>query len=158
MKCMIILLTLLLGAQFFLHGGDPANAQTAKLSGRWQVKYTLTANGEKNLIIEFRENGSATMTLLDTAADGKTPSAPQPVIWSQIQDRINFSSEVELPIGTCCRDVGTLMLKGKVEKDGSISGKSIFVTSTIDDENFTGFRSMVGTFTAKRESPKPASE
>ena len=115
-------------------------------------QFTLVGNGEEDLILDLRNDGSATITLLDSGPDDKTPGVAQPAVWSQTtQNRINFSSEVELPIGTCCRDVGTLMLKGKLEKEDTISGRSVFVTSTIDDENIIGFRSMVGTFTALRE-------
>lgn len=153
MKYLIMILILLSTGLSLGHGNaSAAFLQTQKITGRWRVKYILTGNGEKNLILDLHNDGTATITLLDSGPDDKTPSAPQPAVWSQTsQDRINFSSEVELPIGTCCRDVGTLMLKGKLDKENSISGRSVFVTSTIDDENAIGFRSMVGTFTGVRE-------
>jgi len=150
----IIMILILFSAVISLGHGSASAAfpETQKIAGRWRVKYTLAPNGEKNLILELRDDGSGTITLLDSGPNDKIPGAPQPAVWSQAsQDRINFASEVELPLGTCCRDVGTLMLKGKLDKEGSISGRSIFVTSTIDDENTFGFRSMVGTFTAVRE-------
>jgi hypothetical protein len=153
MKYLVIAL-LLLSTGISLGNGSASAAfpQTHKLTGRWRVKYVLTANGEKNLVLDLHNDGSATILLLDTGPDGKASSSAQPALWSETtMNRINFSSEVELPLGTCCRDVGTLMLKGKLDKEDSISGKSVFVTSTIDEESPTGFRSMVGTFTATRE-------
>jgi hypothetical protein len=147
----IILAVILLSAVFSTSSGESASfPQTGQAAGRWHVKYTLTPNGEKNLILEVRNDGSATITPLDTGADDK-PTPPQRAVWSQTtQNRIYFSSEIELPMGTCCREVGTLMLKGKFEKDDSISGKSVFVTGTTD-ENCIGLRSMEGSFTARRE-------
>jgi len=41
-----------------------------------------------------------------------------------------------------------LTFKGKFVSSNSIAGKAIFITSTIDEENFMGLRSMVGLFTA----------
>ena len=153
MKYIIMILILFSAGISLGHGtAKAAFPETQKIAGRWRVKYILTANGEKNLILELRSDGSGTITLLDSGPDVKIPGAPQPAVWSQTsQNRINFAGEVELPLGTCCRDVGTLMLKGKLDKEDSISGRSVFVTSTIDEENTVGFRSLVGTFTAVRE-------
>jgi hypothetical protein len=125
-------------------------AQGTNVSGRWHVKLNFSG-GEKNLVFDAQAKGSGSFLLLDTAPDGKSVAEPQPAAWSQTtHDRVNFSAEVELPIGTCCREVGTLMLKGKFNSSKTISGKAIFVTSTVDEENYIGFRSMLGTFTATR--------
>jgi hypothetical protein len=63
---------------------------------------------------------------------------------------VNFSGEVELPLGTCCREIGTSVFKGKFASKNSIAGKVIYIMSTTDEENFNGFRSSLGTFTATR--------
>jgi hypothetical protein len=47
--------------------------------------------------------------------------------------------------------VGTLIFKGTYDGDNSIKGRAIFIASTTDEENFIGYRSDVGTFTATRE-------
>jgi hypothetical protein len=57
---------------------------------------------------------------------------------------------VELPIGTCCRETGTLIFKGKFGSGNAVTGKVIFVGSTEEEENPIGFRAMIGTFTATR--------
>jgi len=46
--------------------------------------------------------------------------------------------------------MGTLIFKGKFDSTNAMSGRGIFVGSTIDEENFNGFRSTVGSFTATR--------
>jgi hypothetical protein len=128
---------------------DLTPAQAVMLAGRWRVKFSLPGVGEKNLVFDSRAKGAGSFLLLDTGPDGKAEAAALPAVWAQTtNDRVNFSAEVELPIGTCCRETGTLLFKGKIVSGNSITGKAIFITSTIDEENSNGFRSMVGTFTA----------
>jgi len=134
----------------FRQTGVP-QSQVANLAGRWRVKFNLSGIGEKNLVFDAQDKGSGSFLLLDTGPDNKPATAPLPAVWSETtNDRISFSGEVELPLGTCCRETGTLILKGKFGSSNSISGKAIFIASTEEEENFNGFRSTVGTFTAIR--------
>lgn len=127
-----------------------SSQSTLILSGKWHVTFTFPGVGEKNLIFESHVKGSGTFLFLDTEPDNKPVSAPLPAVWTQTTfDRVNFAGEVELPFGTCCRETGTLIFNGKFGAGNAISGKAIFVTSTVD-ENLIGFRTMVGTFTANR--------
>jgi hypothetical protein len=120
-------------------------------AGRWQVKFVLAGIGEKHLVIESQPKGAASFLLMDAGPDDKPAPGTVPAVWSQTtENRVNFSGEVELPFGTCCREIGTLILKGKFGSANSITGKAIFVASTTDEENFNGFRSTIGTFTATR--------
>lgn len=119
------------------------------LTGRWRVKFTFAGRTEMNLILNARPKGAGTFLLLDTATDSKPESSPRLASWLQTtNDRVGFSGEVELPIGTCCRETGTLIFKGKFGANNSLSGKVIFVGSTEEVENPIGFRAMIGTFTA----------
>lgn len=128
--------------------GSPAKTT---IVGRWQVKFTLIGGSEKNLVFAARAKGPGSFLLLDTGPDDKPVAAPQPAAWSQMtNDRVSFSGEVELPLGTCCREMGTLIFKGKFVSSNSISGKLIFVTSVDEEESPYKFRSVVGTFTATR--------
>jgi hypothetical protein len=125
-------------------------APAAKLNGRWRVKLSMTGL-EKNLVFEAKENGSGSFKLLDTGPDDKPVADPVPAAWSQLtNDRVSFSGEAELPIGTCCREVGTLMFKGKLTSNNTIVGKLVFVTSVDQEESPFQFRSEVGTFVANR--------
>lgn len=129
----------------------PVISGPADLAGRWRVKFILPGVGEKNLVFDSKSKGSGSFLLVDAGSDDKSAPTSLPAAWSQTtNDRVNFSGEVELPIGTCCRETGTLIFKGKFSSNNYISGKAIFVTSTQDEENFNGFRSMVGTFNATR--------
>jgi|ERR1041384_2302618 hypothetical protein len=122
-----------------------------QLTGRWQVKFTFAGRSEMNLILDAKSGGSGTFLLLDTAPDSKPEAAPRTAAWLQTtNDRVGFSGEVELPIGTCCRETGTLIFKGKFGANGSLTGKVIFVASTEEEENPIGFRTLIGTFIATR--------
>ena len=122
----------------------------AKIEGRWRVKFLMTGL-EKNLLLTSRARGVATFLMLDTAPDDKPEAAAKPATWSQLtNDRVSFSGEVELPIGTCCREIGTLIFKGRFVSNNSITGKLIFVTSVDEDESPYKLKSVVGTFTATR--------
>ena len=126
-------------------------AAAMNLVGRWRVKFTLSGGSEKNLVFDSRAKGSGSFLLLDTGPGDKPVADPQPAAWSQMtNDRVSFSGEVELPIGTCCREMGTLIFKGKFVSSNSISGRLIFVTSVDEEESPYKFRSVIGTFTATR--------
>ena len=130
-----------------------ASTQLDDPTGRWQVKFYLSGVGEKKLILESKANGAGSFLLLDAGVDNAPSSNPLTASWSQAtNDRVNFSGEAELPLGTCCREVGTLVFKGKFKTNNSISGKAIFIGSTEDEENYNGFRSMTGTFVATRDA------
>ena len=127
-----------------------AAAPAGKLTGRWRVKFILSGT-EKNLIFQTKTKGLGSFMLLDTGPNNAAELNAQPAAWSELtNDRVSFSGEAELPIGTCCREIGTLIFKGRFDSSNSISGKLLFVTSVDEDENPYQFRSLLGTFTATR--------
>jgi hypothetical protein len=124
--------------------------QTPKVQGRWRVKFKM-AGLEKNVVFEAKENGAGSFKLLDTGVDDKPVAVAAPGVWSQLtNDRVSFSGETELPIGTCCREIGTMMFKGRFTSPNAIAGTLIFVTSVDQEESAFKFRSEVGTFEATR--------
>ena len=126
------------------------NVPVSKLRGRWRVTFKMDGL-EKNVIFEAKDDGSGSFKLLDTAVDDKPVAQTVPGVWSQLtNDRISFSGEAELPIGTCCREMGTMIFKGKFRSANAISGTLIFVTSVDQEESAFKFRSEVGTFIANR--------
>ena len=140
--CLVLLVTT---------AATPRTVADMDLTGRWRVKFTFAGRTEMNLILDAHAKGAGTFLLLNTAADSKPETSPRPAAWLQTtNDRMGFSGEVELPIGTCCRETGTLIFKGKFASNDSVSGKVIFVGSTEEEENPIGFRAMIGTFTATR--------
>ncbi len=130
-------------------------ADQMNLVGRWRVKFNLSGTGEKNLVFEARPGGAGSFLLLDAAPDNKPAVAPVSAAWLEsTNNRVSFSGEVELPIGTCCREIGTLVFKGKPAPSDSMAGKTVFIGATEDEENFNGFRSSTGSFTATRITDK----
>jgi len=122
------------------------------LGGHWRVEFALSSGEKKHLIIEAKAKGNGTLLGVDTAEGNKQTPESLPAVWSETSNgRVTFSGDIELPLGTCCREVGTLILKGAYVSDTSLKGRAIFITSTTDDENFIGYRSDVGAFTATRE-------
>ncbi|SRR6266566_709900 len=150
-----VLLVSLLGIPgVALQANPPQSKTTPKQSpnptGRWRVKFKMSGL-EKNLILVSKAGGVASFLLLDTGPDDKPVPGPKPAEWSQLtNDRVSFSGEAELPIGTCCREIGTLIFKGRFNSNSSIAGKLVFVTSVDDDESPYKLKSVVGTFTATR--------
>ena len=118
--------------------------------GRWQVKFTLLDSSEKNLIFTAQENGEGTFQMLDTGPDNKPVAGLQAAAWSFTDNNLSFSGEVELPVGTCCRQAGTLIFKSKLNSSNATSGRIIFVTNVEEDESPYKYHTTIGTFTASR--------
>jgi hypothetical protein len=131
----------------------PSQAASGKLTGRWRVTFSITGDAKKNLIFEPKTKGGGSFSLLDTGPNDKPVADAVPAAWSELTgNRVSFSAEVELPLGTCCRELGTLMFKGGFQTSDSITGKIVFVTSVDEEESPYKFHSAVGTFTATRMS------
>lgn len=144
----VIILFMLLSA---VAGAGQQGAASGKLTGRWQVSFALNGDPKKNLVFEPKAKGAGSFLLLDTGPDNKPVPDPVPAAWTELtNNRVSFSSEVELPLGTCCREFGTLMFKGKFESADSIKGTLVFVTSVDEEESPYKFHSAVGTFSATR--------
>ncbi len=129
----------------------PASPGPTNLTGRWRVKFALKGDVEKNMVFDSKAKGVGSFLLLDTGPDDKPVPEPLSAAWSQLTNgRVSFSGEVELPLGTCCREIGTLIFKGKFVSTNSIAGRLIFVTSVDEEESPYKFHSTVGDFTASR--------
>jgi hypothetical protein len=153
LKVLIIILWLLIGGSF--HGYPPqALARTVEpvnFVGKWTVKFSLSRGDEHTLLFEFQPKGLGSFLLLNPKPDDSAGAVAQPAVWAGItNERVSFSGHLELQLGTCCREVGTLIFKGKPNSNNSMTGKLIFVTSVEEDESPYKFRSEVGTFTATR--------
>jgi hypothetical protein len=146
----VIILFILISA---VAGAGQQPSAGGKFTGRWQVSFALNGDPKKNLIFEPKAKGAGSFSLLDTGPDNKPVPDAAPAAWTELtNNRVSFSGEVELPLGTCCREFGTLMFKGKFESADSIKGTLIFVTSVDEEESPYKFHSAVGTFTATRSA------
>ena len=137
---------------FVVVGVSSAHAQTSNTNpvGRWQVKFTVIDTSERNLVFTAQENGDGSFQLLDTGPDNKPVPNPHAAAWSLAKGNLSISGEVELQTGACCRETGTLILKGKLTSSNSMSGKLIFVTNIEEEESPYKYHATAGTFTASR--------
>ena len=140
---------LILISLFVIEGGA-LQSTPVNFAGRWQVKFALLSSSEKNLVFTALEGGGGSLQLLDTGPDDKPVPNPKAGAWSLTNQNLSFSGEVELPIGTCCRETGTLIFKSKLTSNNTVSGKLIFVTNIDEDESAYKYHATVGTFTATR--------
>lgn len=150
----VILISVVAAPPFAAGSRQPAQAAppSASLAGVWRVSFTFNGDVERHLTFAAQAKGVGSFLLLDTRPDNKPELAALPAVWSQLTNgRVSISGEVELPLGTCCREFGTLMLKGKFTTGDTITGKMIFVTSVDEEESPYQFHSQVGTFTATRQ-------
>ena len=151
MRIQVAIVIILLMFISAVAGQQVAPPPGGKLTGRWQVSFALNDDAKKNLIFEAKAKGAGSFSLLDTGPDNKPAPDPAPAAWSELtNNRVSFSGEVEMPLGSCCRELGTLMFKGRFESADSIKGTLIFVTSINEEESPYKFHSAVGTFTATR--------
>ena len=114
--------------------GLPIAAQTSPVPvAGWSVSYTLpgptTSNTSRQLLFMSFSNGTGTFRMIGP----RTTTAPQtvfPAVYDWVTPSyISFSSEIQLPIGNCCREAGTLIFKGNASNTGVITGPVIFVVS-----------------------------
>jgi hypothetical protein len=126
------------------------SAQPVSVVGKWQVKFHLSDGVEKSLLFDSKPNGLGSFSLVN-AKSGEKSETVAPAVWAEISNqRVSFSGHLELQLGTCCREIGTLIFKGRFTSNNSITGKLIFVTSVDEEESPYKFRSDVGAFTATR--------
>jgi hypothetical protein len=121
------------------------------IAGRWRVKFRFAGDIERNLIFEAKAKNVGSFSLLDSGPDNKPIPDLAPAVWSLLaNERVSFTGQAEMPLGTCCREIGTLIFKGKFESNNTISGGLIFVTSVEEEESPYKYHSQVGHFTATR--------
>ena len=124
--------------------------QSSSPVGRWQVKFALMDTRQQNLVFTAQEHGDGSFQLLDTGVDNKPVTGTQAAVWSLTNNHLSFTGEVELQIGNCCREMGTVIFKSNYTSGDAISGKIVFVTNVDEEESPYLYKSTIGTFTAKR--------
>jgi hypothetical protein len=100
-----------------------AQGQIMNVTGRWNVEINFADGNKRSLRFDAQENGKGTFLLLDPMMSRWGSAKPSEAKWIPgDQNSVTFSGTVEFPIGNVGRDPGTLMLKGKFETPGTISG------------------------------------
>jgi|SRR4051794_10655499 hypothetical protein len=130
-------------------GAGAAEQEPAKVTGSWTVKVTFDNGNIRLLRFEAQESGKGSFLLLDPSLKVWGPATPSEAKWSQGEDGlITFSGPVAFPLGNVGRDPGTLILTGKLEGNGSLSGKAVLMP--LDQDLQEGKPSKMGKFEATR--------
>ena len=124
----------LLLASVLLFVALPLAAQNSPVPvAGWNVSYVLpgptTSNTSRQLIFMSFSNGTGTFRMIGPRLTTSTQTVFPAVFDWVTPNYISFTSEVELPLGNCCREAGTLIFKGNASNTGVISGPVLFVVS-----------------------------
>ena len=142
-------LILIVFAQIF--GAGLSQAQSPNVIGSWKVEITFGNGESRSFRFEARESGKGFFLLLDPRLKFWGPAKPSEAKWTQSHDgSVTFSGPVEFPLGNVGRDAGTLVLKGKLGTEGSITGAAIFFRVDQDPKDPKASPSKSGRFKATR--------
>jgi hypothetical protein len=90
-------------------------------------------------------NGTGTFRLIGPRVTTQVNTVV-PAVWSRpVPGLMSFSGEVQIPVGNCCRETGTLMFKGTQNTaSGIITGRALFASDLSPTTNPV----QMGTFVA----------
>ena len=125
--------------------------QSSNVIGNWRVEIAFRNAENRSLRFEARDSGKGSFLLLDPKSKFWGAAGPSKAEWTQGDEgSVTFSGTVEFPLGNVGRDAGTLVLKGKFGKDGSITGEAMFFPLDQDPKDPKARPSKGGTFKAIR--------
>lgn len=129
---------------------EPEGGSPLPVAG-WDVTYTFTSPTPTTIMrrLVFISFSDGTGTFRIIAPRTTTTQTIFPAVWrSVIPTFMSFSSEVEVPIGNCCRETGTLVFKGERFQTGVISGSALLVVNTPGTANPNPYYIRTGSFIA----------
>ena len=142
---------LIMFTQLFALGSS--GAQSSKFIGNWKVEITF-ANGEsRSLRFEAQDSGKGSFLLLDPRLKAWGPAKPSEAKWTQGDEgSVMVSGPVEFLLGNVGLDRGTLVLKGNLGTDGSITGEAQFFALAQNPKDPKATPSKEGRFKAIRST------
>jgi hypothetical protein len=124
----------------------PSEVEQSGLVGRWRVEYRFSEQDKHLLQLDAREGGKGSFISLDPRSN-LSPPVPGAAVWSQAPDRVEFSGEVEVPIGNVGFSMVKLKFEGKLESSTLIVGE---VAQVPDDKEPRSISQTKGMFRATR--------
>ncbi len=104
-----------------------AHAESPHMIGSWKVDITFTSGESRTLRFDAQGGGKGSFLLLDPRLKVWGPGKPSEAKWAQGEgNSVTFSGPVEFPLGNVGRDPGTLVFKGKLETETSMTGEVDF--------------------------------
>jgi hypothetical protein len=128
-----------------------SQGQSVNVVGSWRVEITFGNGESRSFRFEARESGKGSFLLLDPRSTFSGPAGLSEAKWTQGDEgSVMFSGTVEFPLGNVGRDAGTLVLKGKFGKEGTITGAATFFPLDQDPKDPKARPSKSGSFKAIR--------
>ena len=126
-------------------------AGTENMIGSWKVEIAF-ANGEnRSFRFDAREAGKGSFALIDPMAKVWSGAERSEGKWSRDdQGSVTFLGSVEFPLGNVGLDAGALVLKGKFNPEGTITGSAVFFRLDQDPKSPDAKPSKNGSFKAMR--------
>ena len=123
-------MALILSALIQMLGFGMSQAQSSKVIGSWKVEVTFQSGESRSLRFEALASGKGSFLLLVPKPVQVQPAVPSAAEWTQTDSQsITLSGPVQFPLGNVGLQRGILILKGKFETDGTITGEAkLFVS------------------------------
>lgn len=126
-------------------------AHPSGLIGSWEVEITFANGAQHSVKFKASESGKGCFLLVGPKPNLNRSAQPSPAEWSESDGHsVTISGPMQFPLGNVGFERGTLVLKGKLEADGSITGKALFFPSDQYLKDPKGRPSKSGTFKAVR--------
>src|ERR1041385_3551907 len=143
MKAKPALAILVAAAQICFAALSPA--ESPHMIGSWKVDIIFTNGESRSLRFDAQDAGKGSFLLLDPRLKVLGPGKHFEAKWTQGEgNSVTFSGPIEFPLGNVGRDPGTLVFKGKLETENSITGEVDFSALILEQP------SKHGTFKAVR--------
>ncbi len=142
-----LLLGISTAAGLFVGGSALGKSPKASdpFKGKWDVTLHTGQFGDIPVHVSLTPNMKGVVTLGDA---GRLP-----VVHQETDTWISWT--IELPaVQAPDSNAHTLIGRGTLNGDGTMSGNLIIVTSTLDDTNPTGYQTLAGTFDATKRGAK----
>ena len=128
-----------------------AEAQFSNVIGNWKLEINFS-NGQKRVLrFEALASGKGSFLPEGPGPSWVDPAQPSTAAWTQPdKDSVTFSGPVQFPLGNVGIERGTLVLKGKVRSDGTVSGEASLFSVDQETNAPTSKPAKSGTFRATR--------
>ena len=135
-----------------LVAGTGCSQPPTTVIGGWKIDLRFTDGESRALRFEARAAGQGTFAAVVPAPNEAAPTGAADAEWSEnANGAIAFSGPVQFPLGNVGLERGQLVLQGKRQTDGSITGEAKLFP--LDQDSSKATPSKSGTFTATRPAP-----
>jgi len=129
--------------------------QSSDLVGNWKMKITFENQDERTVIFDAIDTGKGTLLLDGPQSNWAEPVKPSSARWEIGSEKgVSITGPIQFPIGNVGFDPGTLVFKGKLEANGSMSGDVKFYPRDQDSSDPNAIPSKTGKFKGTRSSSK----